>query len=303
MPKQPSKPKRMRSQAGFSLIELMMVCAILGLIMGAIMRGVWTTTVRSQSEQTKVDLTQGGREFVDEFERDVHQAGYPSCKMIITSGVTNSNCTPDLSNSNGLAIGQNGSIAVGIASISNTKIILEGDVDGNGTVDSVQYMLTDASGNNPPVSCPCVIKRSQVAKVGGTSPLSQATSWSQELDNVVNSGVPAAGSAYGNGVSITGTTAWGATNTSYYASLTTFKDYPVFQAYDQNGALITLPLDISTTAGAQTLTCNPAATQCLRSVRITINLLASATTGIDLQTKVRPVTTLVGSSRLVNNNE
>lgn len=301
MPKQPSKLKRMRSQAGFSLIELIMVCAILGLIMGAIMRGVWTTTVRSQSEQTKVDLTQGGREFIDEFERDVHQAGYPSCKMIPTAGVTQ--CIPDLSTASGQSIGNNASIAVGIASISNTKIILEGDVDGNGTVDSVQYILTDASGNNPPASCPCIVKRSQVAKVGGTSPLSQTTSWSQELDNVVNSGVPTGTTAYGNGVSITGTTAWGATNTSYYASLTTFKDYPVFQAYDQNGNIIALPLDISTTAGAQTLTCAPAATQCLRSVRITINLLASATTGIDLQTKVRPVTTLVGSSRLVNNNE
>lgn len=301
MPKKCFKHNSLLRQAGFSLIELTMVCAILSIIMAAIFRGVWTTTGRSQAEQTKVDLTQGGREFVDEFERDVHQAGYPSCKMILTAGVTQ--CIPDMSNTTGQSIGNNVSIAVGIASISSTKIILEGDVDGNGTVDSVQYMLVDASGNNPPASCPCIIRRSQVAKVGGTSPLSQATSWSQELDNVVNSGVPAAGSAYGNGVSITGTTAWGATNTSYYASTTTFKDYPVFQAYDQTGTLITLPVDISTTAGAQTLTCAPAATQCLRSIRITINLLASSTTGMDLQTKVRPVTTLVGSSRLVNNNE
>ena len=301
MPKQASKQNSLLRQAGFSLIELAMVCAILGLIMAAIMRGVWTTTVRSQSEQTKVDLTQGGREFVDEFERDVHQAGYPSCKMMPTAGV--SQCIPDMSNTTGQSIAENASIAVGIASISNTKIILEGDVDGNGTVDSVQYMLVDTNGNNPPASCPCIIRRSQVAKVAATSPLSQATSWSQELDNVVNSGVPTGTAVYGNGVSITGTTAWGATNTSFYASTTTFKDYPVFQAYDQNGNIISLPLDVSTTTGAQTLTCAPSATTCLRSVRITINLLASSTTGMDLQTRVRPVTTLVGSSRLVNNNE
>jgi hypothetical protein len=36
-------------------------------------------------------------------------------------------------------------------------------------------------------------------------------------------------------------------------------------------------------------------------VRLTINLLANATTGADLQTKVRPVTTMVGNARLVNN--
>jgi hypothetical protein len=39
----------------------------------------------------------------------------------------------------------------------------------------------------------------------------------------------------------------------------------------------------------------------VKSIRLTINLLANATTGVDLQTKTRPVTTLVGNARLVNN--
>jgi len=49
--------------------------------------GISTTVQRSQAEQTKVDLTQEGREFVDEFERDLHQAGYPNCRMTGTAAL------------------------------------------------------------------------------------------------------------------------------------------------------------------------------------------------------------------------
>jgi len=68
-------------QVGFSLLELMLVCAILSVVLAAVFSGISTTIQRSQAEQTKVDLTQEGREFVDEFERDLHQAGYPNCRM------------------------------------------------------------------------------------------------------------------------------------------------------------------------------------------------------------------------------
>jgi hypothetical protein len=78
-------------------------------------------------------------------------------------------------------------VAVGIVYLSNTKIIFEGDVDGDGIVDSVQYALVDSAGNDPPTgSCPCSIKRSQVQKaVTPTSPLSQTPNWTQELQNVL----------------------------------------------------------------------------------------------------------------------
>jgi hypothetical protein len=131
-------------------------------------------------------------------------------------------------------------------------------------------------------------------------PLAQPVTWSQELQNVVNSGVPV-GTAYGNGLAIAGNTAWGATNSSYYAAIASFKDYPVFQAYDQNGAIVALPLDITTPNGTAALTCAATSTSCVKSVRLTINLLANATTGADLRTKIRPVTTMVGNARLVNN--
>jgi hypothetical protein len=104
-------------------------------------------------------------------------------------------------------------------------------------------------------------------------------------------------------LSISGNTAWGATNTSYYAAISSFKDYPVFQAYDQYGQIIQVnpALDLTTSGGSTTLNCQPGLTNCVKTIRITINLLGDPTTGVDMQTRTRPVTTLVGDARLVNN--
>jgi type II secretory pathway pseudopilin PulG len=292
-----------RSQAGFSLLELVIVCAILMIVLASVFNGVNVVTQRSQAEQTKVDLTQEGREFLDEFERDLHQAGYPNCRMVKAPLAAN-NCPADFSNT---TVWQSSSVAAGLVYLSNTQIVFEGDVDGNGTVDSIRYQLVDSAGNSPPTgTCPCTLQRSQQPKVDGTAPLSQATSWSQELQNVVNSGVPgndASGNPlpYGGGLNISGNTAWGATNTSYYAAISSFKDFPVFQAYDQFGNIVALPQDITNSSGSAILNCGTASVSCVKSIRLTINLLANATTGVDMRTRVRPVTTLVGNARLVNN--
>ena len=294
--------KSLLSQKGFSLVELVMVCALLSIVLGAVFNGIDFATKGGQAEMTKVDLTQEGREFVDEFERDLHQAGYPNCRMVSTAGVAN-NCPADNSN---LAVAENPAVAVGLVSLSNTQIIFEGDVDGDGVVDVVVYRLLDGAGNSPPITnCPCTIQRSQMPKVAAVVPPAQGqapyTAFSQELQNVVNSGVPGGTAQYGGGLLIAGNTAWGATNTAYYAAISTFKDYPVFQAYDQNGGIVQLPQDITTLPGAQALTCSVNSVSCVKSIRLTINLLANAATGVDLQTKTRPVTTLVGNARLVNN--
>src|SRR5579862_509480 len=121
------------SQGGFTLVELMIVCAVLAVVLGAVFQGINTIIQRSQSEQVKVDLTQSGREFVDEFERDLHQAGYPNCRLVATAGV---NCPADTTQ---LAVAQNSAVAVGLVFVDNTHIIFEGDIDGNGVVDSVEY--------------------------------------------------------------------------------------------------------------------------------------------------------------------
>src|ERR1035437_7465451 len=89
-----TEPTSHRSQAGFSLLELVLVVAILTIVLAAVFNGINIASQRSVAEQTKVDLTQQGREFVDEFERDVHQAGYPNCRMVATAGVA-ANCPAD----------------------------------------------------------------------------------------------------------------------------------------------------------------------------------------------------------------
>src|SRR6266849_8962857 len=111
-----------RSQAGFSLLELVIVCAILTIVLAAVFNGVDLVTQRSEAEQTKVDLTQSAREFVDEFERDLHQAGYPNCRMVSTAGVAN-NCPADYSAPAAYPVEQNSAVAVGLVSVSNTQVI------------------------------------------------------------------------------------------------------------------------------------------------------------------------------------
>jgi prepilin-type N-terminal cleavage/methylation domain-containing protein len=284
------KKVQKNAERGFSLIELMVVCLVLVIVLAGVFRIINHVMQRSQVEQVKVDLTQQAREFVDEFERDVHQAGYPNCRMVSTPGAA-TNCPPDYTNP---LVAQNASVAAGLVLVSNTEVIFEGDVDGDGVVDTVWYRLVDQNGNFPPAStCPCTIQRSQMPKAAGTLPLAQPTLFSQELQNVVNSGVVAGTTPYGTGLAISGNTVWGQTNTNYYAAITTFKDYPVFTAYDQNGAVIQLPLDLSTANGQANI-------PNIKSLRLTINLLANAVTGTDQKTNLRQVETLMGNVRLVN---
>ncbi len=265
---------------GFSLIELLIVAAVLLVVLGGVVNYITIALQRSKAELTKVDLTQDGRSFVDEFERDIHQAGYPNCRMFNTG----SNCSAHFNDH---------TMAVGLVSVSNTQIVFEGDVDGDGNVDSVWYRLVDSAGNFPPTgTCPCTIQRGQITKVDG-APLSQIPLFSQALQEVVNSGVPAAGAVYGGGLPI-------AASTSYYTVPTTFTDFPVFSAYDQSGNVISLPRVITTVADQPVLSCNSATAPCIKSVRLTINLLGNGATGYDPKTGVRPVVSLVGNGLIDN---
>jgi len=277
-----TSPGRSSSGArGFSLLELAVASVVLIVVTATAVNYISVVTRRSHAEQTKVDMTQEGREFVDEFERDIHQSGYPGCADFNNFGINNCATTTNYANVN---------FAAGLTLLSSTGISFEGDVNGDGIVESVQYRLVDSANNYPPSgTCPCTLQRSEVAKASAATP-----AWSQELQNVVNSGVPVGNppAAYGGGLSIAGNFL-GMSNTAYYAALTTFKDFPVFTAYDQNGSPVALPLDNTTLAGQQTLAT-------VKSIRLTINLLGSGTTGYDLKTGVRPVVTLVGNGRRNN---
>lgn len=247
-----------RQQKGFSLIELLTVVVILMLVTGVVFQQIDMVQKRSRQEDVKMDLTQESREFLDQMVRDLHTSGYPNKKMYVVNLVTNN----DSRN------------AVGLVQVTPTVLQFEGDVDGDGQVDSIQYQLQSNGGN-----CPCTIRRSQVVKANGTAPLAQATNFNQEVNNVINSG---------GAFPIGGTSPPGLPppDTLYGA----YKAAPVFQAYDASGTLVALPMDI----GA-----NPTTMNTIKTIRITINVLAGPE-GTDIQTRMRPAVSMTAAARINN---
>ena len=65
-------------------MELMIVLLIVLTIAGAIFQTINVTTQRTSAEQTKVDMFQEAREFMDQMTRDLRQAGYPNLRNINT---------------------------------------------------------------------------------------------------------------------------------------------------------------------------------------------------------------------------
>jgi type II secretory pathway pseudopilin PulG len=137
---------------GFTLMEAMVGLLILTLITAAIFALLNRVQVASASESNKLDLAQEAREFADQMVRDVHMAGYPKSTMY----------SPALTNSSHL-------VAAGLVRVSPTEILLEGDVETSGIVESVdiQYVAQDPADAN----CPC-IRRSEAAKADA-DPLAQ----------------------------------------------------------------------------------------------------------------------------------
>jgi prepilin-type N-terminal cleavage/methylation domain-containing protein len=161
--------KKQTGQRGFTLIELLMVVLLLSIVVGAVFSQIERAQVRYKVEDQKVDLTQQEREFIDQFTRDLHQAGYPSITVF------------------GGQFGINSShIAAGIWSISSTDLHLEGDMDGTG-VQSVEYSYFDGTGWTGPGlnPCPC-LRRSAAPKVDGVAPSAQVagTAFTQ-VQNVI----------------------------------------------------------------------------------------------------------------------
>jgi len=128
-----------RKQRGFSLLELLMVVLLLTIVVAAVFSQIERAQVRYRVEDQKLDLTQQEREFIDQFTRDMHQAGYPSPTLYGTQFDLSSQFT-----------------AAGIWYVSDTEVRMEGDVDGDGIVDEVVY--TYVGGNAP---CPCLTSGSR----------------------------------------------------------------------------------------------------------------------------------------------
>jgi prepilin-type N-terminal cleavage/methylation domain-containing protein len=169
-------------QAGFSLVEMLVVVAILLIVMASVFSQVAPLQTRAAAEAGKVETFQSGREALEQFTRDLHQAGYPNAKMY-AAGVLASP-TQD----SRVAATYGTTSRAGLVQVTPTSIIFEGDVDGDGIVDSVRYRLvaTDAALS---ANCPC-LERSQVNKVTADPLAGQGFNYSVLVENAL---MPAAG--------------------------------------------------------------------------------------------------------------
>src|SRR6266704_6310945 len=125
----------MARTSGFSLLELMIVLIILLGISAAIFQTINLTTQRSSAEQTKIDMFQEAREFMDQMSRDLRQAGYTNPRNMdpVVFGV--------LALMPPQPIIYDRHAAAGIVNVDTGDLWFEGDVDGNGTVSVVRLAV------------------------------------------------------------------------------------------------------------------------------------------------------------------
>lgn len=166
-------------ERGFTLLELMIVMLLLGIVAGGVFLAIDTAQQRSKTEQSKLDDQQQARDFVDAFFRDINQVGYPSLKMVDT---TSASWSPALTTQSTYAwaspyINDN-RLAMGLVRIDANELRFEADTNGDGTVQSVVYML---NGNGACAQC---LQRSQVAKVAGDPITGQTPNWGTEVNDV-----------------------------------------------------------------------------------------------------------------------
>jgi len=204
---------------------------LLMVVTGAVFEQIIVMQRAAASTGMKADTDQEARAFVDQMVRDLHMAGYPTASMYSSASLDN---TSPL-------------VAAGIVSVSPTQIILEGDVNSDGLVESVDVGYVGTPAGDP--NCPC-IRRSAVQKITG-SPLAQPVSANYtETGGVVPPG-------FGPGQA--------------GADLFTF--------YDQNGNQV----DVSDNPDINT---NPTKLASLATVKINVNLLTNAGAGQTARTSL-----------------
>src|SRR5580700_11259758 len=168
-------------QGGFSLLEMMVVLLILGIVSAGLFVQIDSAQQRAFSEQVKLDNFQEARDFVDQFFRDINEIGYPNSRMVDTTSLS---WTPALTTQTTYTwantyINDN-RLAMGLVKIDANEIQFEGDMNGNGLVQSVLYMI-NGSGN-----CSLCLQRSQTAKMSGNPLTGQTQNWGTETNDVIS---------------------------------------------------------------------------------------------------------------------
>jgi hypothetical protein len=136
---------------------------------GAVFSQMGDAQRRLNAEETKLGDFQEARDFVDQFFRDINQAGTPNIRMYdpVLFGTSPMN---------------DSRLAVGLVSIDNNSITFEGSVNGTGTVQSVTYKINGSGGT----TCTLCLQRSQVDKANGILPTAQGTDWGTEINDITN---------------------------------------------------------------------------------------------------------------------
>jgi prepilin-type N-terminal cleavage/methylation domain-containing protein len=208
---------RTQAQKGFSLIEMMVVMAIISIIMGSVFKSIDLTQRTSRSEQVKLDLTQQAREFVDQLTRDLRNSGYPYQRNMAGLTTDPNNAAYKLGdptdpyNAPGLIYVDAGSLWFA-GSVDGTA----GAVAGTAAVKIVRYDYVAAGAGQP--GCPC-LRRTEFVRNGG--------------DPVTDAQNPGASPAQ---LEIQGVQN-GATAAD-----------PIFTVYDDTGAAVALPIDFDNNA-------------------------------------------------------
>jgi len=244
------KNKKSKRQSGFSLIELLVVVLLLSIVVAAIFSQIERAQTRYQAEDQRLDLTQQEREFIDQFTRDIHQAGYPTAASYGN--------VLDVSSPN---------VAAGLWYLSPTDLKMEGDMDGDGIIESVIYHYDDGSswtgvGPNP---CPCLERSSVAKKTVNAWPWNQtAPQYYTQVQNVIAVSTPPA----------------------------------FFKAYDAKGSEVDVTTPLQLGSGAAVDAASQKALQTIKAVRITFTVQGK-NNDPDAHKSIQ--VTMTGMARLPNN--